>query len=47
MLSRTGAGSSSDSDSGRGPNIASGSSQGRIVEWAEINPALEDRMYYV
>lgn len=49
MLSRTGAGSSSDSESGRaswGPS-GGGSSASRIVEWAQIHPDLEERMYYV
>ena len=46
MLSRTGGGggSSCGSDSGRGPGSSGKES---TVEWAEIHPNLENRMYYV
>ena len=48
MLSRTGGGgSSSGSDSGRGWGGPGSSGKESTVEWAEIHPNLENRMYYV
>ena len=49
MLSRTGTGggSSCDSDSGRGWGGPGSSGKESTVEWAEIHPDLENRMYYV
>ena len=47
MLSRTGGGSSADSDSGRGWGGPGSSGKESTVEWAEIHPNLENRMYYV
>ena len=48
MLSRTGGGGSScGSDSGRGWGGPGSSGKESTVEWAEIHPNLENRMYYV